>query len=787
MASVQNFFSNIRLASIKSKLFIIAANITLVMLLLGLLTNFYINRITAFTQITIPINLLIDNVNNIQKAQKDFLIQDANSDEFLTRGTTKNIERSGRYFSESFIYVEDILSDLTEYEIDDTVLLMNMSRIKTKLSDYQVVFNSLLRKIEKRGSTLYGIVGEWNKLENNTKNRIEIYDNLQLHDMFQDLQLLKSLYLLHKKTKYAGDIVKLSERYSEMLKDTANLLNTNITQGELLLIAHDFEEFSDYTNQVLNLDSEIGFTNDKGLIQEMYQQSNSLETNIFSILRYVEQVSQQERSKAKRTLIIFIIVISIVTISAFAFLSRTIIKPIHKIEAYVKRLTAGELPNKIKYNNQDEIGDMLNALNTFVDSLQHKANAANEIERGNLQVEFKLLSDKDVLGQSLKKMQKSLVAARNEEKKRKKEEDKRKWTSEGLALFADIMRKDNDNIEKLGKNIISNLVKYINANQGALFLINDNNSEDEFIELITAYAYDRHRNMEKRIEIGEGLIGRCIDERQKIYMTMVPQGYISITSGLGDETPDALLIVPLKDNENIFGALEIAGFNQFEEHVIDFVENIAEDIASVISSAKINQRTARLLEQTKHQAEEMAAQEEELRQNLEELETTQEESARKEAEMDSLMASIDASTYAIECDQNGRILKVNQIVVNTHKRNEEHLIGSALTDYIADEEQEDIERALADANKGITIQRTTQKKAGQDIIWMRETYSPILDNNQRVERILNIAFDITEMKELEEKLRRDNERIKSQEEVLRGAMDRLQRQEIEIKNKDKKQ
>ncbi|NJO68436.1 MAG: GAF domain-containing protein, partial [Bacteroidetes bacterium] len=93
-------------------------------------------------------------------------------------------------------------------------------------------------------------------------------------------------------------------------------------------------------------------------------------------------------------------------------------------------------------------------------------------------------------------------------------------------------------------------MKYLNANQGGVFSYIDDIPGDEHLELVSAIAFDRKKYINKRVEIGEGLVGTCAQERLTIFMTDIPEDYITITSGLGDAIPRSLLIVPLKTDEN---------------------------------------------------------------------------------------------------------------------------------------------------------------------------------------------------------------------------------------------
>jgi len=245
-----------------------------------------------------------------------------------------------------------------------------------------------------------------------------------------------------------------------------------------------------------------------------------------------------------------------------------------------------------------------------------------QLNEGDLQVE---LDNEDDEVSSL------LISLRNKLRKDRKSEEIRNWSNSGLASFGEVLR-SNSNIEELTNDIIINLVKYLKVNQGSLFLVNDNDDQDIFLELKSTYAFDRKKYLEKKVYPGQGLIGQCYKEKDIIQLTEIPDHYINITSGLGEEVPSYLVLVPLLSEEEVIGIIELASFHQLKDYEIEFLHKLSVSIASVMKSTKVNDKTQRLLESTQEQAEQLRSQEEEMRQNMEELAATQEEMHRKEQE-----------------------------------------------------------------------------------------------------------------------------------------------------------
>ncbi|MCK6618812.1 MAG: GAF domain-containing protein [Cyclobacteriaceae bacterium] len=224
-----------------------------------------------------------------------------------------------------------------------------------------------------------------------------------------------------------------------------------------------------------------------------------------------------------------------------------------------------------------------------------------------------------------------LLSMRDRLKATADEDARRNWATQGLAQIGEMLR-ETGNSALLFDKLIKFVVNYTGSNQGGLFLLNDEDEHNQFLELVSAYAFERKKFISKRVEIGQGLVGQCYQEADRIFLAKLPEDYVHITSGLGGATPTCLLLVPLKANDKVYGVLELAGFKRLEEHEIQLIEKFAESIAATVSAVRVNESTRMLLERTQQQAEEMRAQEEEMRQNMEELSATQEEMARKERE-----------------------------------------------------------------------------------------------------------------------------------------------------------
>ncbi len=449
-------------------------------------------------------------------------------------------------------------------------------------------------------------------------------------------------------------------------------------------------------------------------------------------------------------------------------LAKYIVKPLKKITRILKSLAIGNLneTHQMSVKTKDEIGQIRQSVNVLINSLKRTAHFAQEIGKGNLDIEFSIVSKNDVLGNSLLEMKQSLKKAEEQKSEREELDRRQNWSSHGIAKFSEILRENQDNIEEFGYQIISNMVKYLDANQGGIFVVDDTENENPMLEMIAAYAYNRRKYLETVFEPGIGLVGRCFQEEETIFMTDIPDNYIKITSGLGDENPSCLLLVPLKMNEKVFGVIELASFKIVESYQIEFVERIAESVASTLSTIKINIRTAELLEESQNKSEMLSTHEEEMRQNMEELRATQEEMERKNKEIDENMKMltniIDLVPFPVFVKNiKGEYIIANQAQAQLFHRNSSQIIDKTDQDLLRDQAELnrtlDTDRQVIENHKTVNLpaQKITLADGAKKIL--QTTKVPLYNNLTNNTNVLGVSIDLTEKekdrKELEKRMK----------------------------------
>lgn len=620
-----------------------------------------------------------------------------------------------------------------------------------------------------------------NENQNLNKDILTIYDPSvtkldELNNMINNSQMLVKNWVYIEKQSDTPDKRKLNDMHKfefpqlkeEILAISQNWDTTYQNEVKSILTAISDTLFTDHKSIMENLNSFASYDDLMVLFEvtPMVEEGGPVIEKTKNILDRIEKLKEQmvkQSEEAKLNMansfswfqmfIIYALILLIIIVSSVGFVTtRSIVLPVLKLREFLTTMTKGILPKDLLITNNDEIGDMGDALNGYIKNIRKTSDFAVAIGTGKYDTEYEALSEEDILGNTLIEMRENLKQAEIDAKNRAEKDKIRNWITKGLADFGDILRQNSDNMDILAKNIMTNLIDYLEVNQGAMYILNQRDEKNKFLEMKAAIAYDRVKYLKKNFEISEGLVGRCAFEKLYIYLKEIPEDYIHLTSGLGTAEPRYLLLVPLVINEIVMGVIEVASFDEIKEHKIEFLNTLGENIASTILNVRTNEQTKVLLDESKIRSDELAAQEEELRQNMEELQATQEEAARREREMVNNISAINNTLGTIEIDRNGIITTVNDYLVNKLKMPFSSFAGKEFHEMFTGNDERHFSEIWSGLHMGESNTLVTNFITSEGEFWFKHTLTPFKGNSGDFSKAIDMVIDITEQKLAEREL-----------------------------------
>ncbi len=424
-----------------------------------------------------------------------------------------------------------------------------------------------------------------------------------------------------------------------------------------------------------------------------------------------------------------------------------------KLSAYTLQLKKGILPAPLEYDSMDEFGRIAGDLSDHAAELQKKAGLIASLA-GEGPGDIISPAEEDEVGNALVALSEVLIRKELDTVTRKREDNKQNWISEGMAQMGEILRSERENVTELSFLIVQKLVTYMKLEMGSLFITNVSDPDHLTLDLVTSYAYDRRKYVSKSFDWGDGLPGTCAQEKERIFLTDVPEDYFKISSGTGDSVPNCILLVPLIMDSVVHGVLELATFRLLKPFEVEFVELLSESITSSLLAVRNSERTSDLLKQSQSQAEELKSQDAALRENVEKLVLAQEEFSKKETEFSGILGAINDSSLVAEMGLNGRFSSVNDKFLMFLESPREQVVGKLHSEFAqVDPYSEEYKKFWSVLREGKSQSNIEMYKlfSGKEV-WLQQTFTPVINNDGKVYKILNIATDITENRSLQDSL-----------------------------------
>jgi len=750
--------------SINASVLFSFSGILIVMLVFGILFLSNLKKIQDYKEISEKLGQLKENASDMTNDEYSLMLKEQSNEYFINTGKSRYIEKFRLKYRDN----QQLLVHLTDvYQVKDQYFQEKISTIKNNIDQDNAIFNKLVANIREIGFFNLGLIGELRDFIHEQEKIIsKLPDSTMLAQKVLSIRRYEKDFLAWKNIRFRDRLVSLVEDYKKVV-----INHPRIDIGTQKKLIENIEKYQTTFIRITDKTKVIGFTSEDGLSHEQEVLSQTIATDIDVLTKYFDVHYTQSTSKTFVIIVFyFIISLSIILLLTIQH-SRRLTLPLNKVKKFVTELCSGEFPEKMQISTSSEIQDIIDVLNNFVMDLEQKAQYAEKIGQGDFDAEYVGIMKDDKLALALIEMSSKLKSNNESEILRKKNEENELWAAKGLSYFNDILRLNHDSIEKISYHVISSLIEYLQVNQGGIFIVRGKDV-DPYLELVSSYAFNKERKIQKIVQFKEGLIGTCAIEKSTIYLDRVPPKYMKLTSGLGESEPESLLLVPVMNSGELFGIIELASFKHIQPHEIKFVEKLAENIAITFLTVQITEQTSTLLARTLEQAEELEKRDEQMRYNIVELKASQEDAARREAQMVGLLSGLNASTFMIEYDIEANIVNINDKYLKLLNMPRNKVLGQnhrKFTNMDSIVEYPDGYVNFWNHLRRGFIQTKITKIPGfiqKEEIWLSEVYAPVLDSRGETQKVLCIGIDISSNKKQEQILALQGQQLANKEAEL---------------------
>ncbi|MEH1783969.1 MAG: response regulator [Nostoc sp.] len=311
--------------------------------------------------------------------------------------------------------------------------------------------------------------------------------------------------------------------------------------------------------------------------------------------------------------------------------------------------------------------------------LKQVSDLAEKMADGDLSVSLPDSDRLDEVGVLTRTFNQMIVNLRNTTQKN----DEQNWLKSNLAEFTQMLQGQR-NLESVARMILSNLAPLVGASQGVFYAM-DSIDDQPVLKLLSSYAYKERKNLANQFRLGEGLVGQCALEKQRILLTEVPHDYIRINSGLGEAPPLNIIVLPILFEAEVNAVIELASFGPFNQLHLKFLEQLSEILGVFLNNIASQVQTQQLLEESVALTEELQTQQEELQQSNQrleeqahELEESQFLVKQSNEELQQLNEELEEKAELLEA-QNQEVARKNQEVEGARQSLEEKAEQLALS------------------------------------------------------------------------------------------------------------
>ncbi|MBW4695493.1 MAG: response regulator [Lyngbya sp. HA4199-MV5] len=241
--------------------------------------------------------------------------------------------------------------------------------------------------------------------------------------------------------------------------------------------------------------------------------------------------------------------------------------------------------------------------------LRQVSEVADRIGEGDLEVSVPRSDRQDEIGTLTRTFSQMIVNLRDIRQRN----DEQTWLKANLAEIGRLLQGQRDQ-GTVARQLLSKLAPLVGAQQAVFYLL-DVAANPPLLKLLDSYAYRERKHLANQFHLGEGLVGQCALEKQRILLTDVPGDYSRIRSGLGEALPLNIVVLPILFEQQVIAVMELASLQRFTTSQLTLLEEVSEGIGVVLNTIAADLRTNELLQESQTLTEELQQQQDEIQES----------------------------------------------------------------------------------------------------------------------------------------------------------------------------
>ncbi len=220
------------------------------------------------------------------------------------------------------------------------------------------------------------------------------------------------------------------------------------------------------------------------------------------------------------------------------------------------------------------------------------------------------------------------------------------WLKTNLAKFTRMLQGQRD-LVTVARLLLTELAPLVNAQQGTVYQMPGEVLETApALTLLAGYAVGDHQA--QRIQVGQGLVGQCALEKQRILLTKVPRTYVRVRSSLGHAIPKNIVVLPVLFEGETKAVIELSSVQPFTATHLAFLEQLTQSIGVVLNTIEATMRTENLLQQSQQLTIELQTRQAQLQQTNEQLALKAQQLAEQNVEVERKNMEVEQARRALE-------------------------------------------------------------------------------------------------------------------------------------------